>query len=461
MARHDDEVLIPLDDVQAMVLGVLAPLPPVRIPLDEALGCVTSEDVLVAEDVPPFANTAMDGYAVRAADTESAPVELAVIGVLAAGAVPSSAVGSGQAIQIMTGAPMPEGADAVAIVERTEMVPAPEDGSPPTRVRVDYTVSPGENVRRPGSDLPVGALAVPKGAVLNPSQLGVLASVGVVSVPAHRRPRVGVMTTGDELVEIGTKPVGQLAPGQIRDSNRHALLATLRRDGFDAVDYGVVRDTKDVVRDAISGALAECDAVLTTGGVSKGEFDYVKVVLDELVSAAGAAGTAGTAGARFEQLSVAIRPAKPFAFALLPRPGGGAGGAAGAGNTEPSGPFVPSVPSVPVFGLPGNPVSSLVSYQMIALPALRLLAGHPPEAPRTVPARAPDGMERWQDGKLHLDRVRITWSSDGHLEARSAGGQMSHQLSGMANANALALLPDGGGVPPGGTVQVLIFGDII
>jgi molybdenum cofactor synthesis domain-containing protein len=431
---HDDEVLIPLADVQSMVLSTVTALPPVQIPVDDALGCVTAEDVLVAEDVPPFPNTAMDGFAVQAADTAAPPADLEVVGVLAAGAAPSVGIGPGQAIQIMTGAPIPAGADAVAIVEKTETLATAGDGRTPLRVRVGYSVLPGENLRLAGSDLAAGAVAVPAGTVLTPAHLGVLASVGVVTVPAYRRPRVAVMTTGDELVEIGTTPIGGLAPGQIRDSNRHALLATVRRDGFEAVDFGVVRDTREAVSNAIGQALGHCDAVLTTGGVSKGEFDYVKVVLAELVEAAGD-------DARFEQLSVAIRPAKPFAFALLPRRAAGG-------------------PPVPVFGLPGNPVSSLVSYQTIALPVLRVLAGHPPAYPATVAAVAAEPFRRRPDGKLHLNRVQVRWSADGHLEARSAGGQMSHQLSGMAGANALALVPDGDGIAEGDRVQVLVFGEV-
>jgi len=448
MPGHVYEILVPLADVQRLALSGARPLPVVRILLDDALGCVLAADVVGREDVPPFANSAMDGYAVRAADTEGAPVELEVVGVLGAGVAAASvgAVGPGQAIQIMTGAPIPEGADGIAIVERTEAVAGagePAVGSEGgagglperPRVRILDVVSAGVHIRAAGSDLPAGAVAVPAGAIL-PADVGVLASIGAGIVSVHPRPRVGVMTTGDELVELapdGSAPA--LEPGQIRDSNRHAMIATLRRDGFGPVDLGVVGDTEEAVTAGLKRALRECDAVLTTGGVSKGEFDYVKVVLAKLASAAGAAGAA------VHELSVAIRPAKPLVLSWLPAGGAGAR-------------------LIPVFGLPGNPVSSLVSYQAIALPVLRVLAGHAPAPPPTVPAVALEDLRRRPDGKTHLLRVNLSWQADGRLGARSAGGQMSHQLTAMAFANALAIVPDGDGLGAGERLEAILFGSV-
>jgi molybdenum cofactor synthesis domain-containing protein len=426
---------MPLAEAQELAMSRARPLRPVRIPLDDALGCVSAEDVRAPEDVPPFANTAMDGYAVRSADTVGAPVELDVVGVLAAGAAPTVAVGSGQAIQIMTGAPMPEGADSIAIVERTEAVEA-------GKVRILDEVTPGLHVRAAGSDIGAGVVAVRGGTVLTPAYLGVLASVGTGLVRVHRKPRVGVMSTGDELVELdpdgGTR---SLAAGQIRDSNRHALLATVRRDGFEAVDLGLVADTEDAVTERVERALAECDAVLSTGGVSMGEFDYVKVVLANLASAAGG-------DAAVHVLQVAIRPAKPLVLGWLPALGAGAGDPGGRRRL------------IPLFGLPGNPVSCLVSYQVMALPVLRVLAGHRAGPPPTVPAVAAEDFWRHPDGKLHLVRVHVGWRDDGRLEARPTGGQMSHQLAGMAMANALAMVPDGDGLAAGEVLEVLPVGPI-
>jgi molybdopterin biosynthesis enzyme len=253
------------------------------------------------------------------------------------------------------------------------------------------------------------------------------------------------------------------------------MLATLRRDGFEAIDLGVVGDTEEAVTAGLERAISTCDAVLTTGGVSKGEFDYVKVVLAQLAAA-------DVPGAAVHELSVAIRPAKPLVISWLPAgdPGGvdSAGGSdsdsddaeqagAPAGDDAeqagaPAGDdaHVASVRLVPVFGLPGNPVSSLVSYQAIALPVLRVLAGHAPAPPPTVPAVAREDLRRRRDGKTHLLRVDVSWQNDGRLGARSAGGQMSHQLTGMAAANGLAIIPDGDGLPAGEMLEVILFGPI-
>jgi molybdenum cofactor synthesis domain-containing protein len=467
MPGHDEEILVPLADVQRLALSGARPLSPVRLPLDDALGCVLAADVLASEDVPPFANSAMDGYAVRAADTAGAPVELEVVGSLGAGVAALVGVGPGEAIQIMTGAPIPEGADGIAIVERTEVVATAgagaadigaagarldaagigvaagsANGGGRPRIRILDVVARGDHLRAAGSDLAAGSVAVVAGTLL-PAHVGVLASIGAGVVVVHPRPRVGVMTTGDELVELALDGSAvPLAPGQIRDSNRHAMLATLRRDGFAAVDLGVVRDTEEAVTVGLKRALRECDAVLTTGGVSKGEFDFVKVVLAQLAEAASADGAA------VHELSVAIRPAKPLVISWLPAGGDDDSAAA-------DGPRL-----VPVFGLPGNPVSSLVSYQAIALPVLRVLAGHLPAPPPTVPAGALEDLHRRRDGKTHLLRVDVSWQSDGRLGARSMGGQMSHQLTGMAAANGLAIVPDGDGLAAGALLEVIVFGPI-
>ena len=357
----NDEILVPLAAVQRLVMDAVRPLPPASIPIGDAVGSVTAEDVVAAEDVPPFPNTAMDGYAVRAIETVPAPVELDVVGILAAGQEPSVAVGPLQAVQIMTGAPIPPGATGIAIVERTEPLGPTGAG----RVRILDEVDPGAHIRPAGSDFPAGEVAIPAGTPLTPAHIGVLASIGASLVRAYRHPRVGVISTGDELVETAAgAPAPVLAPGQIRDSNRHALVATLRRDGFEAVDLGLVRDDETEVAAALSRAVRECDAVLTSGGVSMGEFDYVKLVLGRLAEPP----------TGLIQLSVAIRPAKPFAFALL---------ADGERNGDSQGEHPVPAPAggsarprqVPVFGLPGNPVSSLVSYQVIALPALPRAGG--------------------------------------------------------------------------------------
>ncbi|MFP5257034.1 MAG: gephyrin-like molybdotransferase Glp [Acidimicrobiia bacterium] len=406
-------MLIPLAEAQEHVLGRVGVLPPVRVPIGEARGMVLADEVVAAEAVPPFAGSAMDGYAVVAADVAGAsagsPVRLPVVAEVAAGHPAPRALRAGEAMRIFTGAPMPDGADAIVMVERTERL---GDGA---AVAITHPARPGDHVRPAADDVRVGDVVVSRGEQLTPGHLGVLATIGVTEVPVHRRPLVGVLSTGDELVRGG----GALQAGQIRESNGPTLLALLAEDGFEPVDLGVVPDDEAAIVGALEQGAASCDALLTSGGVSMGDLDLVKVVLDRL--------------GEMRWMQIAIRPAKPFAF-----------GTVGDGT--------------PVFGLPGNPVSSMVSYELLARPALRRLAGHPEARWRRHPVAAnlAEPLHRQPDGKLHLVRVVGERTADGALVVRSAGGQGSHQLTGMARAHGLALLPDGEGLPAGAPVQVLL-----
>jgi molybdopterin molybdotransferase len=399
-----DVALVPLDEARAYVLERVAALPTVEVALDDALGAVIATEVLAAEAVPPFANSAMDGYAVRAADTVGSPVRLKVIGVLAAGQSTDIAVDQGEAMRIMTGAPMPAGADAVVLVERTHTTG--------DAVTIGITVDVGTSVRGVGEDVRQGDVAAAPRTLLTPARLGVLASVGVEQVTVYRRPRVGVLSTGDELVTSGS-----LGRGQIRNSNRPVLLALVREGGFDAVDLGIASDDEASITDAIVWGTTSCDAVVTSGGVSMGDLDYVKVVLDRIGD--------------LRWMQIAIKPAKPFAFG--------------------------TVGQVPVFGLPGNPVSSMVAFELLARPALRRMAGRTDLDRLVVPAVALNGLRRRPDGKIHFVRVVASQDADGAWSVQSAGGQGAHQLAAMAAANALAIVPDGDGAEPGETVRTMLL----
>ena len=397
--------MIPLAEARAYVLERCKALAPKKIPIAEALGTVLASDVYATEAIPAFANTAMDGFALKAADTTGAPVTLEIVGTVAAGDDPSIEIGPGQAARIMTGAVIPAGADAVVMVERT--------AASGDEVTVEMEVPEGNHVRPPGDDIEAGQLAFGAGSVVGAGHLGVLASIGHADIEVIPKPRVGVVSTGDELVEVG-RP---LRPGQIRDSNRRTLLALVERTGAEPVDLGVAPDDKKQIEAAFRRGVETCDVVLSSGGVSMGDFDYVKVVLDDIGD--------------MRWMQIAIKPAKPFAFGL--------------------------VDSVPVFGLPGNPVSSMVSYELLARPGLRKIAGWSQVERTAVSAIADEPLARKPDGKTYFLRVVSSYGDDGRFHVRSSGGQGSHMLWSMANADALAVVPDGDGVAAGGEVEVLLL----
>lgn len=403
-------VLASVADVRQSVFSACPVLGAVEVPAAEALGLVLAEEVKAGENLPSFPNSSMDGYALRSADLGAVPARLKVVGTLMAGDDPAGVhVAPGQAVRIMTGAAVPDGADAVCMVEHTR----DDDGW----VWVDEAVAEAANVRPPGDDIRAGQEVFAAGTVVGPAHLGILASLGIERVVVHPRPRVGVVSTGDELVSSA----GPLPPGKIRDSNRPALLAQLQSDGFVPVDLGHAPDDIDGLARSLTAASQTCDAVLTSGGVSVGDRDIVRMVLDRL------------GGPKALWVQVAVKPAKPFAFSPVPPVG------------------------TPVFGLPGNPVSALVSYELFARPALRMMAGHRSVSRPRLKAVAATDLGRNPDGKTHLLRVWLTAAPDGTLRAASSGAQGSHQMTAMARANGLALLPDGAGVKAGEDVAVLLL----
>ena len=402
--------MLPLDEARDHVLDRVHAAPARPVPLPDAAGLVLAADVVAGEIVPPFDNTAMDGFAVIAADTADPPNRLQVTGTVAAGSAATDSLRPGEAMRIMTGAPMPPGADAVVMVERTVYDEAA------ATVEVEIEVPPGNHVRRAGEDVEPGAVLYEAGTCLTAGHLGVLASVGVQTVEAIPRPVVGVVSTGDELVDDG-RP---LQPGEIRDSNRRTLLTLLEESGFTAVDLGLARDEEAAIEAVFRRGAQDCDAVLSSGGVSMGAFDYVKVVLDRIGD--------------MRWMQIAIKPAKPFAFGLIG--------------------------DVPVFGLPGNPVSSMVSYELFARPALRKMAGMPQLHRARRVAISADPLGRHDDGKTHFLRVEGGPDETGRWTIRKLGGQGSHQLTAMARATALAVVPDGVDIGAGDEVEIIPLGTL-
>jgi molybdenum cofactor synthesis domain-containing protein len=399
--------VIDLEDAQRLVLEACPPLAPVTVAAADALGRVLAVDVVAGEDVPPFANSAVDGYAVHSADLQEGPAELTVVGEVAAGAEPfSRRVARGEAVRIMTGAPLPHDVDAVAMVEDSE----PLGGG---RVRLTRRLEPGASVRSVGEDVRAGDTVLTAGTVVTPAVAGVLASINARELIVHPAPRVAVLSTGDELVTDGSP----LRPGQIRESNA-VILAPLLAEAGCVVDHrGTVRDDEAELEAVLRDAAETCDAIVTSGGVSMGEYDVVKAVLGRV--------------AEMAWMQIAIKPAKPFAFGTL------------AGT--------------PIFGLPGNPVSSLISFELLARPALRRMMGHHHLARPSVVAVTDADLYRRPDGKVHFLRVTGTFDDDGRYHVRPVSAQGSHQLAATALADALAVVPDGTGLPAGSEVAVLFL----
>lgn len=406
----------PLEDAQEFVLGSCPPKEPVDLPRSEVSGLVLAAPVVSAEIVPPFDNTAVDGYAVRAVDVADAPVELTVVGEIAAGAAPDRALGPGETIRIMTGAPMPEGADAVVMVEESERLDNNAAGD--ERVRLRASVPSGAAIRRAGDDVKIGEEIFPAGVVVTPAIEAVLASVNAQAVNVYRRLKVAVLSTGDELIDDGSP----LELGQIRESNKTMLTGMVAETGCEVVDLGVVRDDEAELERVLRVAAIECDAIVSSGGVSMGDYDVVKAVLGNI--------------ADMTWMQMAIKPAKPFAFGTLTRGDG---------------------TRVPIFGLPGNPVSSLVSFELMARPALRRMMGHTRLSRTSIVAIADADFRRQPDGKVHFARVNGEFADDGRFHVVPVSAQGSHQLAATASADAMAVIPDGNGIERNDDVAIVML----
>lgn len=393
MAEHDDR-LRTVDEHLAIVLDGIGSLDPIELNLMDAQGLILAENVITDVPLPGFDNSAVDGYAVRAVDTKGAeeekPVTLPVVGDVAAGKGAISGMGAGVSMRIMTGAPIPSGADAVIPLEWTDRGLA--------QVAIWQPARSGTSIRRAGEDLPAGAPALAAGAALGPQQIALLAAIGRDRVTVRPRPRVLVVSTGSELVEVG-HPAGF---GEVPDANSYLLAAAARDAGADAYRVGIVPDDHTKLLDVLESQLLRADVLVTTGGVSMGAFDIVKQALSEL----------GTVS--FTR--VAMQPGKPQGFGHL-------------GD------------HVPIFCLPGNPVSALVSFEVFVRPAIRKLLGKRSIQRATVQASAleriesPAGVRQYRRGVLHRE-------ANGGYSVTLVGGPGSHLIAAMASANCLVVIDE-------------------
>jgi molybdopterin molybdotransferase len=383
--------LIDLEEARKIILDSIKPLEVITVPLEDSLGLVLAEDIYSDIDIPPFTNSAMDGFAVRASDTRGAskdkPVSLEVKEDLPAGYVASAKVTPGSAIKIMTGAPLPLGADAVIRVEDTSS----EQG----RVLVFREVREGANVREAGEDVKKGELVIGAGSRIGTAEFGMLASLGRSKVIVRRQPRVGIIATGDELIGLDE----EIRPGKIRDSNSFSLIALVQECKGIPVPLGIVRDERERLIEVIRGNLSKVDLFITSGGVSVGDYDIVKDVLVEL--------------GEMSFWKVAMKPGKPLAFGFIK--------------------------DKPLFGLPGNPVAVMVSFEQFVRPSILKMMGKSQLFRPEIEATLVEDIKK-KPGRLHLVRVHV-FQKNGSFYVKSTGPQGSGILKSMVLANGLALIP--------------------
>jgi len=423
----NNDGMISVEEARERILEVIQCLPAVSTPLAEALGQVLAEDVTSPLTIPPLDNTAMDGYAVRAADTDGAspdsPVTLSVIGEVAAGYIYDGEVQPGTAVRIMTGAPIPRGADAVVPFEETDETAGRVFGrfaKGRDHVGVFKAASRGNNVRSAGEDVKAGTLVMRAGTELHAAQIGVLASLGKADVSVYRRPIVAIVSTGDELLQLGQAH----EPGKIYDANSYSVAALVTEAGGIPKPMGIARDTVEDLTAKIQDALLDADFLVTTAGVSRGDYDVVKDVLER----------EGEVGF----WTVRMRPGKPLAFGTFPAPDGR---------------------RVPHLGLPGNPVSSMVAFELFGRPALYKMAGREGWERPTIRVITEDRLVN-PDGRRFLARA-VVRERDGRYYASLTGSQSSGVLTSMALANALVICPeDQAAVEPGDEADAMVMGPI-
>ncbi|OPJ64273.1 gephyrin-like molybdotransferase Glp [Clostridium chromiireducens] len=367
------------------------------------LNKVLAEDIYSRDNLPPFDKSAMDGYAIKSEDTDlykdGVSIELEIVDLIKAGESSDKELKNGQAMKIMTGAPVPEGANAVIQIEKVEVR---ED-----TLHISEKVKNGCNVIKLGEEIKVGDIALRKGTLIRPTEIGVLASLGYSKIKVPRNPVVSILTTGDELVEINETPKF----GQIRNSNEYSLKALIQNLGLEALSFGIVEDKKDTLKSKVKEALEKSDIVITSGGASVGDFDFVEQVLNEI-----------NADIKFQ--SVAIKPGKPISFAVIDKK--------------------------LFFSLPGNPLSAITTFEEFVKPACEKMLGKNMESDNTFPVILAEDFKE-KEGRSKYIYVKIK-AENGKLYAYKAGSQSSNQLITMSKANGIIIMPEGIGYKKAGEV---------
>ncbi len=401
--------MISVEEALARILAEITPLNAMQVPLSEACGLVLAQDIVAQEDIPPFANSAMDGFALLSHDSQpqhGQPSRLRITGGVAAGYVADHAVEEGTTMRIMTGAPLPPGADSVIQVELTR-----SEGPDSEWVEILEAVPPGNNIRPAGEDMRRGQTVLRQGSEVGPWEIGVLATLGWPTIPVIQQPHVAILGTGDEVIDVDEP----LRPGKIRNSNSYLLEAAVRQAGAVPHRLGVAHDTVESLREKFTEAV-RYNLIITSGGVSVGDFDLVKNIMAEQ--------------GQINFWRINMRPGKPVAFGHI-------GG-------------------VPLLGLPGNPVSAAVTFELFGRPVIRKMMGHTRLVRPQVDVIVEDGVSD-RAMRRHYVRARVEWR-DGHFVAHTTGNQGSNIMTSLLNANALVIVPEGGvEVRPGDIAKAMML----
>ena len=401
--------MISVEEALARILTEITPLNVRQVPLPEASGLVLSQDIVAQEDIPPFANSAMDGFALLSRDSQpqhGQPPRLRITGEVAAGYVADHAVEKGTTMRIMTGAPVPPGADSIIQVELTRT-----EGPDSPWVEILATVPVGNNIRPAGEDMRSGQTVLRQGDEIGPWEIGILATLGWPTIPVIRSPHVAILGTGDEVIDVAEP----LRPGKIRNSNSYLLEAAVQRAGAIPHRLGVAHDTVESLREKFTEAV-QYDLIITSGGVSVGDFDLVKNIMAEQ--------------GQINFWRINMRPGKPVAFG--------------------------HISGIPLLGLPGNPVSAAVTFELFGRPVIRKMLGHTRLIRQQVDVIVEDGVSD-RAMRRHYVRARVEWR-DGRFVAHTTGNQGSHIMTSLLNVNALVIVPEGGvEVHPGDTAKAIML----